>query len=65
MTLALRLLIVAGIVMAGCALLLGPRWRGEFYRGWLRPRLIAFGILVTVFSAGLYLYRVYNALHTP
>lgn len=65
MTVALRLLIIAGIVLIGLGLLLGPRWRGEFYRSWLRPRLIAFGILVTLFAAGLYLYRVYNALHTP
>ncbi len=49
----------AGIVLA---LLLGPAWRGSFYRSWLRPRLIVFGILVVVIAAGEYVYRVINAI---
>jgi len=49
----------AGIVLA---LLLGPAWRGSFYRSWLRPRLVAFGILIVVIAAGDYLYRVITAV---
>jgi hypothetical protein len=49
----------AGIVLA---LLVGPAWRGSFYRSWLRPRLIAFGILVALVAAGEYVYRVINAI---
>ena len=58
MSLALRVL----LALAGAALvliiLLGPRWRGEFYRSWLRPRLVAFGILLALFGIGLYVYRL-------
>jgi hypothetical protein len=59
---ALRILLAiaaAGIVLA---LLLGPAWRGSFYRSWLRPRLVAFGILIVVIAAGDYLYRVITAV---
>jgi hypothetical protein len=49
----------AGIVLA---LLLGPAWRGGFYRSWLRPRLIALGILLVLVVAGEYVYRVINAI---
>jgi hypothetical protein len=49
----------AGIILA---LLLGPAWRGGFYRSWLRPRLIAFGIVLTLVAAGAYIYRVINAI---
>jgi len=49
----------AGIVLA---LLVGPAWRGNFYRTWLRPRLIALGILVVLIAAGEYVYRVINAI---
>jgi len=59
---ALRILLAiaaAGIVLA---LLLGPAWRGNFYRSWLRPRLVAFGILIVVIAAGDYLYRVITAV---
>jgi hypothetical protein len=44
------------------ALLLGPAWRGNFYRSWLRPRLVAFGLIVVLVAAGEYLYRVINAI---
>jgi hypothetical protein len=59
---ALRILLAiaaAGIVLA---LLLGPAWRGSFYRSWLRPRLVALGILIVVIAAGDYLYRVITAV---
>jgi len=59
---ALRILLAiasAGIVLG---LLLGPAWRGSFYRSWLRPRLVAFGILIVVIAAGDYLYRVITAV---
>jgi hypothetical protein len=49
----------AGIILA---LLLGPAWRGGFYRSWLRPRLIAFGIVLALVAAGAYIYRVINAI---
>lgn len=52
-----------GLAAAAVIVLMGPRWRGAFYRSWLRPRLVAFGVLLTVFTAGLYLFRVYNSLH--
>jgi hypothetical protein len=62
---ALRIL----LALAGAALvlivLLGPRWRGEFYRSWLRPRLVAFGILLALFGIGIYVYRLVQAMRTP
>lgn len=63
MSTAFRLFVALGVAAAGVIVLLGPRWRGAFYRSWLRPRLVAFGILLTIFTAGLYLFRVYNSLH--
>lgn len=60
---AFRLFLALAVVAVGVIVLMGPRWRGEFYRSWLRPRLLAFGILLAVFTAGLYLFRVYNSLH--
>ena len=54
--------------LAACAILLiflmGPAWRGNFYRSWLRPRLIAIGIVILLFVAGDYLFRVVNAVRT-
>jgi hypothetical protein len=50
-----------GIVLA---LLLGPAWRGNFYRSWLRPRLLVFGVIVALLAAGEYLFRVINAIRT-
>jgi hypothetical protein len=55
------LIAAAGTVLA---LLLGPAWRGSFYRSWLRPRLVAFGLIVVLLAAGEYLYRVINAIKT-
>jgi len=52
--------------LAACAIvlafLLGPAWRGSFYRSWLRPRLIAIGIVTLLFVAGDYLFRLINAV---
>ena len=64
MSTALRVL----LVLAGAALilivLLGPRWRGEFYRSWLRPRLVAFGILLALLGIGIYVYRLVQTVRT-
>jgi hypothetical protein len=54
-------LVIAGVAIV-LALLLGPAWRGSFYRSWLRPRLVVFGVVVAVLAAGEYLYRVVNAI---
>jgi hypothetical protein len=43
-------------------LLVGPAWRGNFYRSWLRPRLVALGVLLVLMAAGEYLYRVIMAI---
>ena len=59
---ALRILVSLGVLAVALAVLLGPRWRGSFYRSWLRPRLVAFAVLLVLFTSGLYLYRVFNAL---
>jgi hypothetical protein len=54
-------LVIAGVAIV-LALLRGPSWRGSFYRSWLRPRLVVFGVVVAVLAAGEYLYRVVNAI---
>jgi hypothetical protein len=54
-------LVIAGVAFV-LALLLGPAWRGSFYRSWLRPRLVVFGVVVAALAAGEYLYRVVNAI---
>jgi len=59
---ALRILLAIAATGIVLALLLGPAWRGSFYRSWLRPRLVAFGILIVVIAAGDYLYRVITAV---
>jgi hypothetical protein len=59
---AFRILIALAAASIALALLLGPAWRGSFYRSWLRPRLIAFGIILVVIAAGEYLFRVVNAI---
>jgi hypothetical protein len=53
-----------GIASIVVVILAGPRWRGNFYRSWLKPRLVAFGIIVVVLATASYLYRLVNALHT-
>lgn len=62
MSTALRILVILAVVAFILAVLMGPAWRGSFYRNWLRPRLVAFGIIVALMAAGAYLYRVINAL---
>lgn len=62
MTTAARLLIVLGLAIAVLSLLLGPAWRGSFYRSWLRPRLLAFGISVALITGALYVVKVVTAL---
>ena len=62
MSTAIRVgLVIAGVAIV-LALLLGPAWRGSFYRSWLRPRLVVFGVVVAALAAGEYLYRVVNAI---
>jgi type IV secretory pathway VirB2 component (pilin) len=59
---AFRVGLVIAAVAVVLALLLGPAWRGSFYRSWLRPRLVVFGVIVALLAAGEYLYRVVNAI---
>jgi len=59
---AFRIVLAIAAAFIGLALLLGPAWRGSFYRSWLRPRLIAFGIVMVLIAAGAYIYRVINAI---
>ena len=62
MSTAFRIVLLIAAVATVLALLLGPAWRGNFYRSWLRPRLVAFGLIVVLVAAGEYLYRVINAV---
>jgi hypothetical protein len=55
------LIAVSGIALA---LLLGPAWRGSFYRSWLRPRLVAVGVLLVLVAASEYLFRVITAIRS-
>lgn len=64
MSTAFRILLAIAAAIIALALLLGPAWRGSFYRSWLRPRLIAFGVILVLIAAGEYLYRVINAIKT-
>ena len=64
MTTALRILLSLGVAATLLIILLGPGWRGAFYRSWLRPRLVAFSVLLVVMVVGLYIYRVVNAIRT-
>jgi hypothetical protein len=59
---AFRVGLVIAAVAIVLALLLGPAWRGSFYRSWLRPRLVVFGVIVALLAAGEYIYRVVNAI---
>ncbi|HLB77499.1 MAG TPA: hypothetical protein VJO72_10735 [Candidatus Dormibacteraeota bacterium] len=58
-----RLLFVLGLVIAALSLLLGPTWRGSFYRSWLRPRLVAFGVGMALITGVIYAFKVVNVLH--
>ena len=62
MSTAFRIILVIAAAAIVLALVLGPAWRGSFYRSWLRPRLVALGLLVVILAAGEYLYRVFTAI---
>ena len=64
MSTAIRLGLLIALVAVILAVLLGPAWRGSFYRSWLRPRLVVFGVIVALLAAGEYLFRVINAIKT-
>jgi hypothetical protein len=57
-----RLLLGLGVAATLLVAILGPAWRGSFYRSWVRPRLVAFGIIVVLMATASYVYRVVNAL---
>jgi hypothetical protein len=61
---AFRIVLLIAAIAIVLALLLGPAWRGSFYRSWLRPRLVVFGVIVVLLAAGEYLFRVINAIKT-
>src|SRR5207245_2437540 len=62
MSTALRILVTLGVAATLLIILLGPRWRGAFYRSWLRPRLVAFSFVLVDMVVGLYIYRVLIAV---
>ena len=62
MSTAFRIILLVAAAAVVLALLLGPRWRGSFYRSWLRPRLVALGLIILVLGAGDYLFRVFTAI---
>jgi hypothetical protein len=59
---AFRIVLLVGAALVVIALLVGPSWRGNFYRSWLRPRLVALGLLLVLMAAGEYLFRVITAI---
>ncbi len=62
MSTALRLLLGVGVAATILVIILGPTWRGSFYRSWVRPRLVAFGIIIVLMATASYVYRVITAL---
>ncbi len=64
MSTAFRIILLVGAAVIVIALLVGPAWRGNFYRSWLRPRLVALGILLVLMGAGEYLYRVITTIRS-
>ena len=62
MSTAFRIVLVIAAAAIVIALLIGPAWRGSFYRSWLRPRLVAMGLIIVVLAAGEYLFRVITAI---
>lgn len=64
MSTAFRIVLLAAVAAIAIALLLGPAWRGSFYQSWLRPRLIALGLVLVLVAAGEYLYRVVTAIRS-
>jgi len=61
---AFRIVLLVGAAAIAIALLVGPAWRGNFYRSWLRPRLVAVGVLLVLVAAGEYLFRVITAIRS-
>jgi len=59
---AFRIVLLIAAVAIVIALLIGPAWRGSFYRSWLRPRLVALGVLIVLMAAGEYVYRIFIAI---
>jgi hypothetical protein len=59
---AVRLGVLIAAIAVVLATLVGPAWRGSFYRSWLRPRLVVFGVIVALLAAGEYIFRVVNAI---
>lgn len=64
MSTAFRIVILVAVAAIAIALLLGPAWRGSFYQSWLRPRLIALGLILVLVAAGEYLYRVITTIRS-
>ncbi|TME82332.1 MAG: hypothetical protein E6I43_10735 [Chloroflexi bacterium] len=62
MSTAFRIVLLIAAAAVVIALLIGPAWRGSFYRSWLRPRLVAIGVLIALMAAGEYLYRIITAI---
>ena len=62
MSTAVRIGLLIAAIAVVLTVLLGPGWRGSFYRSWLRPRLVVFGVIVALLAAAEYLYRVINAV---
>ncbi|HLB75937.1 MAG TPA: hypothetical protein VJO72_02780 [Candidatus Dormibacteraeota bacterium] len=62
MSTAFRIVLLIAAAAVVIALLIGPAWRGSFYRSWLRPRLVAIGVLIALLAAGEYLYRIITAI---
>jgi hypothetical protein len=61
---AFRIALLIAVAAIAIALLVGPAWRGNFYRSWLRPRLVAVGVLLVLVAAGEYLFRVITAIRS-
>ncbi len=64
MSTAFRIVLLVGAVAIVIALLVGPAWRGNFYRSWLRPRLVALGVVLVLVAASEYLFRVITAIRS-
>jgi hypothetical protein len=61
---AFRIVLLIAVAAIVLALLIGPVWRGNFYRSWLRPRLVALGLVLVIVAAGEYVYRVITAIRS-
>jgi hypothetical protein len=51
---AIPIATVGGVVLW----LVGPRYRERFWREWARPRLVAFGVLMTALAAVIFAWRL-------